>query len=154
MEPWGGSSECPARSLHSTALLGLLSGSDVAEMMAQPPGPPQVQNSPRVSLELTRADRKEAQPGLWGSLEEQRSGGVAQSSWESKGRRHSHLEPFLGHRMEGLSADQTGKAYNLGNREAPCGKLMRPQGLPAGPAHTAGWHGSQHVSTAWQTQVP
>lgn len=38
--------------------------------------------------------------------------------------------------------------------EALCGKLMRPQGLAARPAHMAGWHGSQHVSTARQTQVP
>lgn len=33
---------------------------------------------------------------------------MSPSSWGSQGRRHSHPEPFMGHRREDLTADGAG----------------------------------------------
>lgn len=49
---------------------------------------------------------------------------------------------------------QTGQeACVPGNWEALCGKANEAPGTAARPAHAAGWHGSQHVSTARQPRV-
>lgn len=143
------------RSLHTRAIPGLFLERDLVGMWAQPkahwttPCPEESQSGPRVYTCQPKADGKEKSQGLWGSLEEQRSGGAARASCGSQGRRPSHPEPSLGHRTAGLSTDQAGSMCSEGTERRCAVKLMRPQGLAPGPAHVAGWHGAQLINTTW-----
>lgn len=99
------------RSLHTRAVPGLFLERDQVGTWAQLSlldQPEQSQSGPRVYASPPKAERRGTPSGLWGSSEERRSAGMSPSGWGSQGRRHSHPEPFLGHRIEGLSADGAG----------------------------------------------
>lgn len=97
----------------SSVVPGLLLERDLVRVWPHPKAcrttlnPEQSQSRSRVYTSQTEAHGKKASPGLLGFSLEQGSGREAQLSWRSQGRRHSHPEPFIRHREEGPSAEQT-----------------------------------------------
>lgn len=118
----------------------------------KPAGPPQAQSSPRMGLEFTQASQRPVGRRLaLASRAPWRSGAVEGQLDQLWVPREVPFTPraFLTAQNRGPVC-RPGRRHVFRGTERHCVvKLMRPQGLPPGPAHAAGWHGSQDVSTTW-----